>query len=64
MLRPPYETFQRATCRGSIILNSACGLCERCAWERAALDQALKADNWNEYAAQQAEAMGHGKEKP
>lgn len=27
--------FQRATCRGCFALNSACGNCERCDWERS-----------------------------
>jgi hypothetical protein len=32
--RPPFETFKRATCRGSYVLGSACDACEKCAWER------------------------------
>jgi hypothetical protein len=27
-------TFKKATCRGSLMMGSACGHCERCDWER------------------------------
>lgn len=32
--RPPFETFKRPICRGSIMFGSACGRCERCTWEQ------------------------------
>lgn len=27
--------FNRPTCRGSLVLGTACGTCERCVWERS-----------------------------
>lgn len=33
--RPPFETFTGPTCRGSYALGTACGHCEKCAWERS-----------------------------
>ena len=33
--RPPFETFKNSTCKGSYAFGSACGSCEKCAWERA-----------------------------
>jgi hypothetical protein len=34
-MRPPFETFKNPTCRGSYVLGTACGHCEKCAWERS-----------------------------
>jgi hypothetical protein len=34
---PPWETFKSPTCRGSYILGTACGRCEKCEWERSLL---------------------------
>lgn len=33
-LRPPYETFVHPTCKGCYAFGTACGSCEKCAWER------------------------------
>jgi len=41
MMRPPFETFKRATCRGSYLLGSACGNCEKCMWERSQISQSI-----------------------
>lgn len=30
----PWETFENPTCRGSYMLNNACGHCEKCKWEK------------------------------
>jgi len=35
MNRPPFETFKRPTCRGSLALGTHCGNCEKCEWERS-----------------------------
>jgi co-chaperonin GroES (HSP10) len=32
--QPPWERFKSATCRGCYALGTACGTCEKCAWER------------------------------
>ena len=43
--RPPYETFKHPTCRGSMVLGTACGTCEKCAWERARFAQKASASS-------------------
>lgn len=40
-MRPPYETFTKPTCKGSIALGNGCGRCEKCEWERRQITQAL-----------------------
>lgn len=30
----PYHTFTKPVCRGSLLLGTACGKCEKCEWER------------------------------
>lgn len=32
---PPYETFTRSVCKGSIAIGTGCGKCEKCQWEIA-----------------------------
>lgn len=39
MRRPPFETFKRPTCRGCYAFGTACGQCEKCAWERAGMSK-------------------------
>ena len=34
-MKPPFEKFKYPTCRGCIALGSACGVCEKCEWERS-----------------------------
>lgn len=34
---PPWETFVGPTCRGSYALGTACGICDKCKWEREQL---------------------------
>lgn len=41
--RPPFETFTKPTCRGSYVLGTACGRCEKCAWERVQMSAREKA---------------------
>lgn len=36
-MRPPFESFKNPICKGSVVLNTACGNCERCAWEEQEL---------------------------
>jgi hypothetical protein len=64
--RPPYETFKRATCKGSYALGTACGSCEACEWERGqnlvALLQSLIA-RWRKSADKAEMHIGdHGME--
>ena len=33
-MKPPFETFKKPTCRGSMALGTACGKCEKCKWEK------------------------------
>lgn len=35
MNRPPFETFTKPICKGSLALGSGCGNCEACTWEAA-----------------------------
>lgn len=35
MNRPPFETFTKPICKGSLALGTGCGNCESCTWEAA-----------------------------
>lgn len=37
MDRPPFETFKKPWCRGSVLLGNNCGKCEKCLWEKEQL---------------------------
>lgn len=57
--RPPFETFKGATCRGCLALGTACGTCEKCAWERAQMDTApAVAESWDKRDEELALCIG------